>query len=173
MSNKTLQNIVYTLIGVTIMVPIMSIYNKFLVYADFMEFPLTTPAFWKAVGIGICQRYPVVFPLQYFIVQKFAAKQTALHTRPEDDWIYQSLIRTSFSILILCPALSLYANLLLVLDGTLPSFPAFLNNWLPKMVVNWPFAYFVQLFFAGPLNRAIFLALLRAGKTGSVKHASF
>lgn len=167
MSNKTVQNVVYTLIGVTIMVPIMTIYNKFIMYMDFMEFPLTNPAFWKAVGIGICQRYLVVFLLQYFIVQNFAAKQTALHTRPDDDWIYQSIIRTSFSIAVLCPTLSLYANFLLVLDGTLSSFPAFINNWLPKMVVNFPFAYFVQLFVGGPLNRAIFMAIMRANKTST------
>lgn len=73
----------------------------------------------------------------------------------------------------LCPTLNLYANFLLVLDGTLTSFPAFLNNWLPKMVMNWPFAYFVQLFFAGPLNRAIFLALMRAHKARSAQRVSF
>ena len=161
LKTKTAQNVVYTLIGVTIMVPIMTIYNKFLVYSTFIEFPLTSPVFWRAVGIGICQRYPFVFPLQFFVVQRFAEKQTAKHTSPGDDWIYVSIIRASFSILILCPVLSLYSNLLLVLDGTLRSFPAFLNNWLPRMVLNWPFAYGVQLFFAGPLNRAIFLAILR------------
>lgn len=167
MSNQKVQDLVYTFIGVTITVPIMTIFNKFIIYVDFMEFPLTNPDFWKAVGIGFCQRYPVVFPLQYFIVQRVAAKQTALHTRPDDDWIYQSIIRTGFSIMILCPVLSLYANLLLVFDGTLTSFPAFLNNWLPKMVMNWPFAYFVQVFVAGPLNRAGFLAVMRAYKARS------
>lgn len=165
MSNKKVQDLVYTFIGVTIMVPIMTVFNKFIVYTEFMEFPLTTPAFWQAVGVGICQRYPVVFLLQYFIVQNVAAKQTALHTRPDDDWIYQSIIRTGFSILILCPTLSLYANLLLVLDGSITSVPAFLNNWLPKMVMNWPFAYFVQVFVAGPLNRAVFMAVMRAAKS--------
>lgn len=164
MSNKKVQDLIYTFIGVTIMVPIMSTFNKFIIYTEFMEFPLTTAAFWKAVGIGICQRYPVVFLLQYFVVQNVAAKHTALHTKPDDDWIYQSIIRTGFSILILCPVLSLYANLLLVFDGTLNSIPAFINNWLPKMVVNWPFAYFVQVFIAGPLNRAIFMAVMRRRK---------
>lgn len=161
MSNKTVQNVVYTLIGMAIMVPLMTIYNKYLIYIKFMEFPLTASAFWGSVGTGICQRLPVVFILQYFIVQNVAAKQTQKHTRPDDDWIYKSIIRTGFSILILCPTLSLYANVLLVLDGTLNSIPAFIGNWLPKLVINWPYAFFLQVFIAGPLNRAIFMAIMK------------
>jgi hypothetical protein len=168
MSAKKKQDLLYTFIGVTIMVPIMSLYNKFIIFKNFMEYPLSSPAFWKAVGIGICQRYPVVFLLQFFVVQNVAEKQTARHTKPDDDWIYVSIIRTGFSILILCPVLSLYAHLLLILDGTITTFSAFMDSWLQKLVINWPFAYMVQVFIAGPLNRAIFLAIMRSSKKRSM-----
>lgn len=161
MSKKTKLDLIYTIIGVAIMVPIMTTYNKYLVFKDFMDLPLTTGAFWFAVLIGICQRLPVVFPLQFFLVQKYAERKTAEHTRPDEDVYIKMAVRTAFSILILCPVLSLYSNLILVFDGTVTSFPAFLNNWIPKLVVNFPFAYMIQVFVAGPLNLHVFRIVMR------------
>ncbi|MCD8366422.1 MAG: hypothetical protein LUC48_00115 [Clostridiales bacterium] len=156
MSEARKNDLIYTIIGVAIMVPIMTTFNKYLVYSQWMEYPLTTPAFWQQVGIGICQRLPVVFPLQFFVVQNYAARKTEEHTHPDDSWVVKSIIRVGFSILILCPVLSLYSNLILVIEGNITSVAGFINNWIPKMVQNWCFAYFAQVFVAGPLNKHLF-----------------
>lgn len=161
MKEQTKNDLIYTIIGVLLTVPVMTIFNKYLVYSQWMEFPLTTGSFWIQVLIGIGQRIPVAFVLQFFFAQRFAEKHTNLHVKPGDDEIYVRAVRTGFTTVFMCPVMSFYANLLLVFEGNVTSAPVFINNWIPKMAINWVYAFFIQTFLVGPLNKKLFLIAIR------------
>ena len=65
---------------------------------------------------------------------------------------------------LMCPAMSLIAAFLYFPYGTIP-FNAvnLLINWAELLCVNFPFAFFTQLFFIQPLVRTLFKALVRRG----------
>lgn len=125
----------------------MATYNKYLVYGAF------SAELFRQVAIAFCQKAPLAFVMQFFLVQKFAAKQCAKY--PTENKLVYYGIRAGFSVLVMCPVMSLYSNLILMFQLHW-SFGQLLANWIPKMVVNWIFAYFVQIFLLGPLNRKLF-----------------
>jgi hypothetical protein len=56
----------------------------------------------------------------------------------------------------MCPSMSFAATVLY--DGFTPEF---LSNWLRKIVYNFPFAFFSQIFLIGPVVRLIFRGVFR------------
>jgi hypothetical protein len=149
------QRVVFTLIGVFFMATTMSLYNKALQNGS-----LTWEVFGQ-VPMAFLLRAPVAFVLQVFVVQKFAGKMTAkyqTHNRVE----YYA-IRAGFTVLIMCPAMSLYSNLIYV-GVTWDVIPI----WLTRMVLNWMFAFCVQLFIFGPATRAVFCAVTRQARLAPV-----
>ncbi len=141
------QRIVFTCIGVLLMATTMAIYNKYLVYGSF------SVELFKQVGIAFCQKAPVAFILQFFFVQKFAGKQAAKY--PTENRIVYQCIRTGFTVLIMCPIMCLYSNIINMIQfhwtvGKL------MEAWISKMPINWVFAFGVQIWFLGPINRFLF-----------------
>lgn len=147
MPKTTSQRIVFTLIGVFLMANTMAAFNKYLVYGEF------SAEYWQQVLIAFCQKAPLAFVIQFFFLQKFAAKQAAKY--PTDNRILYSLIRTGFTVLLMCPMMSLYSNLILAVQFHW-TLGRLLSNWVPKMAVNWIFAYMVQIFLLGPLTRTLY-----------------
>jgi hypothetical protein len=137
----------------------MSLFNKVLSAGSF-----TADSFRQA-GIAWFQRAPLAFILQFFFVQKFAGKMCAKY--PTDNKMVYYVIRTGFSVLIMCPIMSLYSNIIYV--GLSPDL---IFNWLPKMVLNWPFAFFVQIFLLGPWNRFLFRAIFERQAKAAVAPAA-
>jgi hypothetical protein len=143
MPKTTAQKLTFTSIGVFFMVIVMVLYNKSIVTGAFT---------WSVFGqlpLSFCQRAPLAFVLQFFIVQNFAGKMSAKY--PTDNKLLYNAIRTGFTVLIMCPVMSLYSNILysgLSIDLIL--------LWITKMVQNWAFAFFVQIFLLGPWNRFLF-----------------
>lgn len=159
MPKTTFQRVVFTLLGVLFMATTMAAYNKYLVYGEF------STELWLQVGIAFCQKAPLAFLLQFFLVQKFAAKQAAKY--PTENKLVYYAIRTGFSVLLMCPVMSLYSNLILMFQFHW-SLGQMIANWIPKMMVNWVFAYFVQIFLLGPWNRFLFRSLFREKKGQAV-----
>lgn len=156
MPKTTFQRVIYTCLGVLLMATTMATYNKYLVYGEF------SAELFRQVAIAFCQKAPVAFILQFFFVQKFAGKQCAKY--PTDNKMVYYAIRTGFTVLVMCPIMSLYSNLILMFQLHW-TFGQLLSNWIPKMVVNWIFAYMVQIFLLGPLNRTIFALLFPQKQT--------
>lgn len=147
MPKNTLQRVVFTSLGVLLMATTMATFNKYLVYGEF------SINLFKQVGLAFLQKAPVAFILQFFFVQKFVAKQTAKY--PTDNKILYYCIRTGFTVLLMCPIMCFYSNIINMLQFHW-TIAEFLEAWISKMPINWIFAYCVQIWFLGPINRFLF-----------------
>ena len=145
---KTLpQRIVFTALGVLLMATTMATYNKYLVYGAF------SVNLFQQVGIAFLQKAPVAFLLQFFVVQKFAGKQAAKY--PTDNKILYQCIRTGFTVLVMCPIMCLYSNIINMIQFHWTVWEL-LEAWISKMPINWIFAFGVQIWVLGPVNRFLF-----------------
>jgi hypothetical protein len=149
MPKTTAQRLFFTLTGVFFMVIVMAVYNKSLVAGAF------TWDILRQLPSAFCQRAPLAFILQFFVVQKFAGKMTAKY--PTDNKMLYYAIRTGFSVLVMCPIMSLYSNVV-YLGVNINMVPV----WFTKMTQNWIFAFFVQIFLLGPWNRFLFGMIFKA-----------
>lgn len=141
------QRIVFTALGVLLMATTMATYNKYLVYGEF------SLELFRQVGIAFLQKAPVAFALQFFVVQKFAGKKAAQY--PTDNKILYQCIRTGFTVLLMCPIMCFYSNIINMIQFHW-TIGEFLEAWISKMPVNWVFAFGVQIWFLGPINRFLF-----------------
>lgn len=143
----TKQRIVFTALGVLLMATTMATYNKYLVYGAF------SVELFRQVGIAFLQKAPLAFLLQFFFVQKFAGKNAAKY--PTDNKILYYCIRTGFTVLVMCPIMCFYSNIINMIQFHW-TIGKFLEAWITKMPVNWVFAFGVQIWFLGPINRFLF-----------------
>lgn len=149
------ERIIFTTLGVLLMATTMATFNKRLVFGSFsMEL-------FKQVAVAFCWAAPVAFLLQFFVVQKFAGKQTAKYKT--NNQILYYCIRTGFTVLIMCPSMSFYNNLVNMFRLHW-SFGTFLENWISKMPINWIYAFCVQVWLLGPINRFLFGIICPRGK---------
>jgi hypothetical protein len=149
MPKTAVQRLIFTITGVFFMVIVMALFNKSIVAGAF------TWSIFKQLPLAFCQRAPLAFVLQFFVVQKFAGKMSAKY--PTDNELLYNAIRTGFTVLIMCPVMSLYSNILYAgLNINL------IPLWITKMIQNWVFAFFVQIFLVGPLNRSLFGLIFKA-----------
>lgn len=152
MPKTTFQRVVYTCIGVLLMATTMATYNKYLVYGEF------SVELFRQVAIAFCQKAPVAFVLQFFVIQKFAGKQAAKY--PTDNKILYQCIRTGFTVLLMCPIMCFYSNIINMINFHW-TVGEFLEAWISKMPVNWIFAFCVQIWFLGPINRFLFRTIFK------------
>ncbi len=152
MPKTTFQRVVFTSLGVLLMATTMATYNKYLVYGEF------SVELFKQVAIAFCQKAPLAWILQFFVVQKFAGKQAAKY--PTDNKILYQCIRTGFTVLLMCPIMCCYSNIINWIQFDW-SFGQFLESFITKMPVNWVFAFGVQIWILGPVNRFLFRTLFK------------
>ena len=141
------EEIIYTTIGVLLMATVMTAFNKFRVMGAF------SPEFFTETLKGALLRYPVAWPLQYFLVQPYAGKRAAV-SQPASRSVYQ-LERIKYTVLLTCPIMSLYSNLILAVKYRW-GFAQLVNSFIPGMCVNAVFAFFIQFFLFNKLNEVIF-----------------
>ena len=103
-------------------------------------------AFHELVIMG-----PVAFILDFFLYGSLSKKLAFRIVNPaEDKPIMIILAISSITVCLMCPSISLVATLL------------FKNPiWLQTTALNFPMAFFWQIFFAGPLVRKIFGAIFK------------
>lgn len=128
----------------------MATYNKYLVYGEF-----SPELFWQVL-IAFVQKAPVAFLLQFFFVQKFVSKQAAKY--PTENKILYQCIRTGFTVLLMCPIMCFYSNVINMIHFHW-TIGQFAEAWISKMPVNWVFAFGVQIWILGPMNRFLFRIL--------------
>jgi hypothetical protein len=156
------ERLIFTLFGVLFMATTMAFFNKYLVLDTTFSSGMTSAqkyaVLWHATFTAFLQKAPLAFVLQFFFVQKFAGRMTAKYAT--DNVYLGYMIRTAFSVMIMCPVMSLYSNLFLIAPMHW-NFVDLLYHWIPKMMINGLFAYCVQIMILQPVNRWIFRMLFR------------
>lgn len=109
-------------------------------------------AFHELVIMG-----PVAFILDFFLYGSLSKKLAfRIVNQAEDKPIMIILAISSITVCLMCPSMSLVATLLFKNPGK-----EVIAIWLQTTALNFPMAFFWQIFFAGPLVRKIFGAIFK------------
>lgn len=145
MPKSKLQNVLFTIVMAFVMVYALVCYNIALDKGG-MSNEIFLIAFHEIVIM-----LPVAFVLEFFIVEKFATKLAFRIVTPQDRPIFITLAISSMIVCIMCPIMSFIATLLFAhADNQL------IAVWIQKTFMNFPVAFFWQIFIAGPLVRNLF-----------------
>lgn len=144
---KTLpEKIVFTIIMAAIMVYGMIVYNV----------ALNTGGVTNATFAMALHEMPIMVPaafiLEFFVVEKLATRLAFRFMRPTDRPQFITYAISLMSVCIMC----LIATVLF----KEPSF----GTWVHTFGCNFPMALCWQMFYCGPLSRAIFRLLFRRGE---------
>ena len=146
MPKTKFQEVVFTIMMVFVMVYAMICYNISLNIGG-MANHVFLDAFHELVIMG-----PVAFILDFFLYGSLSKKLAFRIVNPaEDKPIMIILAISSITVCLMSPSMSLAATLLFKNAGT-----EFIAVWLQTTELNFPVAFFWQIFFAGPLVRKIF-----------------
>ncbi len=99
---------------------------------------------------------PAAFILEFFVVEKLATRLAFSFMRPTDRPQFITYAISLMIVCIMCPIMSLIATVLF----KEPSF----GTWVHTFGCNFPMALCWQMFYCGPLSRAIFRLLFRRGE---------
>ena len=103
------------------------------------------------------KEFIIAFFLELFFVSAAAEKLAFKIVNPEQDRPFFIILAiTCMTVLIMCPAMSFAATILY--DGLNVEF---VSHWFQKIVYNFPFAFFSQIFIIGPLVRLVFRLVFR------------
>ena len=146
MPKNKFQEVIFTIIMVFFMVYAMICYNISLNIGG-MANHVFLDAFHELVIMG-----PVAFILDFFLYGSLSKKLAFRIVNPaEDKPIMIILAISSITVCLMCPSMSLVATLLFKNPGK-----EVIAIWLQTTALNFPMAFFWQIFFAGPLVRKIF-----------------
>lgn len=161
MPKNKFEDVIFTVIMVFFMVYAMICYNISLNIGG-MKNEVFLSAFHELVIMG-----PIAFVLDFFIVGKIAKAKAFKMVNIEKDNPFHLVLAISFvSVIFMCPLMSLAATLLFKNAGS-----EFIAVWLETTVKNFPMALCWQIFFAGPVVRAIFGAIFKERKAAPVLSA--
>lgn len=149
MPKTKFQDVVFTVIMVIVMVYGMVVYNISIDMGGVSN-QIFVMAFGELLIMGIA-----AFILEFFIVGGLSKKLAFRLVNPEEDkLIFVILAISAITVCLMCPAMSLIATLLFKgIDNQI------ISKWIQTTALNFPMALCWQIFFAGPLVRAIFRKL--------------
>ena len=151
MPKTKFQEVIFTILMVFVMVYAMICYNISLNIGG-MANHVFLDAFPELVIMG-----PVAFILDFFLYGSLSKKLAFRIVNPaEDKPIMIILAISSITVCLMCPSMSLVATLLFKNPGK-----EVIAIWLQTTALNFPMAFFWQIFFAGPLVRKIFGAIFK------------
>lgn len=150
MPKSKFQEVIFTVLMVIVMVYAMICYNIALNMGG-MQNIIFLSAFRELVIMG-----PAGFILDFFIVSKIASKGAFRIVDMRKDPFHLVLAISAISVACMCPLMSLVATVLFKNAGN-----QFVAVWLQTTVFNFPMAFFLQIFYAGPLVRFLFKKLFR------------
>ncbi len=154
MPKNTFQEVVFTILMVFVMVYAMICYNISLNIGG-MTNEVFSSAFHELIIMG-----PIAFVLDFFIVGKIAKAKAFKIVDVRKDNPFHLVLAISFvSVIFMCPLMSLAATILFKNAGR-----QFIAVWLQTTVLNFPMALCWQIFFAGPIVRAVFGFIFREKK---------
>ena len=150
MPKTKFQNVILTLMMAFLMVYAMICYNISLNIGE-MSNQVFLMAFHEMVIM-----WPIAFILEFFVVEKLATRLAFRFMRPTDRPQFITYAISLMIVCIMCPVMSLIATVLF----KEPSF----GTWVHTFGCNFPMALCWQMFYCGPLSRAIFRLLFRRGE---------
>ena len=146
MPKTKLQEVVFTILMVFVMVYAMICYNIALNMGGMSNIVFLN-AFHELVIMG-----PIAFILDFFLYGSLSKKLAFRIVTPGvDKPIMLILAISSITVCLMCPTMSFFATLLFKSAGK-----EFIAVWFQTTALNFPMAFFWQIFFAGPFVRAIF-----------------
>lgn len=152
MPKTKFQDFIYTIIMVILMVYGMVCYNVSLNVGGMQNF-VFLEAFKELPIMGT-----IAFLLEFLIIGKLAQKLAFRLVSPKEDKpIFVVLAISSMIVCLMCPIMS-FIGCLLFGQVTIDTFIA---RWLQTFVLNFPMAFFYQIFYAGPFVRWIFKKIFR------------
>lgn len=151
MPKNKLQEVIFTILMVFVMVYAMVCYN----------IALSTGGMSNAVFLAAFRELPIMMPiafiLDFFLVGNLAKKAAFRMVDVKTERPFHLILAISaVSVAWMCPLMSLAATILFKHAGA-----QFISVWLQTTVFNFPMALCWQLFFAGPLVRFVFGLLFR------------
>ena len=177
MPRNQFQRMVYAFITVVITVHAYVCYSLYVVNGNaLMEINQTTgviAAINKQGGVYMCGTYLplwacilIEFCLAYLLENlvgspaSFRLASRVFHPAKSHPMIFETAIICA-TVGIMCPAMSFLAAFLYYPYYTEFHVVTLLANWLKLVCLNFPFAFFTQLFFIQPAVRVLFKALFR------------
>lgn len=95
--------------------------------------------------------------LESLVAYRMSEKLAFRFVDPRHDKpVFVILAITSMTVCIMCPSMSFVATI--IYNGINSEF---LANWFQKIIFNFPFAFFIEIFFIGPLVRMLFRTVFR------------
>ena len=154
MPKNKFQEVIFTIIMVFFMVYAMICYNIALNKGG-MTNEVFLLAFNELVIMG-----PIAFILDFFLYGHLAKKIAFGIINPAEAKQYEIILAiSSVTVCLMCPTMSLAATMLFSNAGS-----EFVAVWFQKTALNFPMAFFWQIFFAGPVVRRIFGLLFKNAK---------
>ncbi|MGN1403248.1 MAG: DUF2798 domain-containing protein [Ruminococcus sp.] len=151
MPKTKFQSLIFTILMVFVMVFCMTVYtiarkNGELTYAVFLT---AIQEMWV--------EYVLVFLLVFFIVSKVALILSRRIVDPQkDNPFFFTIMMQSLTVAFVVPTITLFATFL---------HNGFTGNWFVQWITLavqcFPMAFFLQIFFAGPLVRFLFRNIFR------------
>ena len=145
MPKTKFEDAIYTIIMATIMVYGMIVYNVALNTGG-----VSGQTFLLATHEMIIM-VPVAFVLEFAFVDKLAHMLAFRIVTPQDRPIFITLAISSMIVCIMCPCMSLVATILFKKAGS-----NVIATWCQTTFMNFPVAFFWQIFYCGPFIRLIF-----------------
>ena len=151
MPKNKLQEVIFTILMVLVMVYAMVCYN----------IALSNGSMQNWVFVAALHELPLMgalaFVLDFFVVGHLAKKIAMRLVSMEQEHPFHLVLAISaVSVAFMCPLLSLAATIFFQHAGT-----QLISVWLQTTALNFPMALCWQLFFAGPLVRFVFRQLFR------------
>lgn len=155
MPKTKFEKIIFTLLSVIITVNLFVFYNISLERGG-----MSNSVFKDSINIVLTE-FIFAFLLQFFIAGPLSMKIAFRMVNPREDkpFVVKSVIICS-TIILMCPMMSFIATILY--NGFTTEFIA---QWMEKIVFNFPFAFFSQLFFIQPIVRGLFRIVFRNSST--------
>lgn len=150
MPKTKFQNTIFTILMVLTMVYAMICYN-IAINKTGMTNEIFLLAFHELIIMS-----PVAFILEFFVVEKLALFLAFRIVKPDDRPIFIQLTISSMIVCLMCPTMSFVATLLFIHPGN-----QIIPIWLQTTVINFPMAFFWQIFFAGPMVRLLFRTIFK------------
>lgn len=145
MPKNKFQEVIFTIMMVLVMVYAMICYN-IVVGTGNMNNSVFISAF-REMPLMI----PVAFVLEFFLIGNLARKTADKMLSEDSSRMVRILAVSSVTVAYMCPCMSLVATFLFQDAGN-----QFIAAWMRTTVVNFPMAFFWQIFYAGPLVRFLF-----------------
>lgn len=152
MPKTKFERIIFAFLSVVITVTLFVFYNISLERGG-----MSNSVFKDSLNVFFIE-FVFAFFLQIFIAGPLSMKIAFRMVNPKEDkpFIVKNAIICS-TIILMCPMMSFVATILY--NGITSEFIA---QWMEKIVFNFPFAFFSQLFFIQPVVRFLFRTIFRS-----------